>query len=73
MKVKRLSRPYRYRIEDVAGEPLRCVRAGWEMTFSEFDFARGIAMVRSTEDRPLVVRDLETGKVMDVEGNLVLL
>ena len=68
----RRTRPYRYALVFEDGEPVKSIRGLLDLTFSEFDFARGIGMSRATAENPVYVVDCETGVRYDLEGNQLL-
>lgn len=66
------TRPYRYALVYEDGSAVRSIRGLFELTFSEFDFARGIGMSRATAEKPVYVVDGLTGVRYDLEGNQLL-
>jgi len=69
---QRRTRPYRFALVYEDGEPVKSIRGVLDLTFSAFDFARGIGMVRGTTEMPVYVVDCLTGVRYDVEGNQLL-
>lgn len=70
----RYPRPYRYALEVEGEGPLQCASGRWQLTFSELDFARGIAWHRGRMmGKRVLIRDRKENRVMDADGNFVML
>ena len=63
---------HRYRLITREREPVLSSRTRVPMEFSQWDFARGMAGCLSTEEKPVLVEDLETKTVTDWQGQTFL-